>query len=99
MIERHFVSKERSSERCIAPEGRCPEPEIKQITNETKEEMKKISQQKKQRLSSALIIKIPASNSYYNSVNIAVGRQRSGKTHSIIQEIINIIKFVQIHTC
>ena len=36
------------------------EPEIKQIRNETKEEMKKISQQKKRRLSTALIIKIPA---------------------------------------
>ena len=61
------------------------EPEMKQITNETKEEMKKNSQQKKQRLSTALIIKIPASNLYYNSVNIAVVRQSSGKIYSIIQ--------------
>lgn len=36
------------------------------------------------------ISKIPSTNCYYNSVNIAVGRQASGKTLSIMKEIIKI---------
>ena len=41
-------------------------------------------------LSNALITKIPHSFLYYNSVTIAVGKQRSGKTYSYIREIIKI---------
>jgi len=62
------------------------------IRNETKEEMKRQCEHKKQKLKNALITKIPATYCYYNSVNIAVGRQRSGKTYTIIEEIINISK-------
>ena len=39
-----------------------------------------------------IITKIHATYCYYNSVNIAVGLQRSGKTYTIIEEIINISK-------
>jgi len=53
-----------------------------------------VAEENKNDLSTALITKIPNSNCYYNSINIAVGRQRSGKTYSIIKEIIRIS-----HTC
>ena len=62
------------------------------IREQTKEEMKRVNQKKKKKLSSSLITKIPETNVYYNSVNIAVARQRSGKTFTIIEEIINISK-------
>ena len=42
------------------------------------------------KLNHALIKKIPHSFLYYNSVTIAVGKQRSGKTYSYIREIIKI---------
>jgi len=41
-------------------------------------------------LNRELIKKIPLTHSYTNSVNIAVGRQRTGKTFSILKEIIKI---------
>jgi len=62
------------------------------IRNETKEEMKRLREQNKNKLKNALITRIPATYCYYNSVNIAVGRQNSGKTDGIIEEIINISK-------
>lgn len=49
-----------------------------QLNNSTKE------------LNRELINKIPLTHSYTNSVNIAVGRQRTGKTFSILKEIIKI---------
>ena len=54
--------------------------------------MKRLREQNKNKLKNALITRIPATYCYYNSVNIAVGRQNSGKTYSIIEEIINISK-------
>ena len=62
------------------------------IRNETKEEMKRLREQNKNKLKNALITRIPATYCYYNSVNIGVGRQNSGKTDGIIEEIINISK-------
>ena len=45
----------------------------------------------KSKLDDELIKEIhPQINVQYNSLNIAVGRQRSGKTHTIIREIIKI---------
>lgn len=47
----------------------------------------------KSKLNDELINEIhPQINVQYNSLNIAVGRQRSGKTHTIIREIIKISK-------
>ena len=48
-------------------------------------------QSNKPKLDDELIKEIhPQINVQYNSLNIAVGRQRSGKTHTIIREIIKI---------
>lgn len=48
-------------------------------------------QNNQNKLSDELIKEIhPQINVQYNSLNIAVGRQRSGKTHTIIREIIKI---------
>ena len=43
-------------------------------------------------LHSELLNKIPLTDSYTNSISIAVGKQRSGKTRKIIKEIIKISK-------
>jgi hypothetical protein len=43
-------------------------------------EMERIGQENEDNLATALITKIPTSYCYYNSVNIAVGRQGTGKS-------------------
>ena len=43
-------------------------------------------------LHSELLNKIPLTDSYTNSISVAVGKQRSGKTRKIIKEIIKISK-------
>jgi hypothetical protein len=64
---------------------------LKQQYNETLDEAIDLLRQKNySSVSSSLITKINNTNSYYNSINIAVGRQRSGKTHTLIREIIKI---------
>jgi len=55
-----------------------------------KNEMKKAIHENKNKLSRSLIRKIPNTNISYNSVNIAVGKQGSGKGFMLIQEIIKI---------
>ena len=46
----------------------------------------------KDELHTELLNKIPLTDSYTNSISIAVGKQRSGKTRKIIKEIIKISK-------
>ena len=46
----------------------------------------------KEELHTELLNKIPLTDSYTNSISIAVGKQRSGKTRKIIKEIIKIAK-------
>ena len=50
------------------------------------------AKENKDALHSELINKIPLSESYTNSITVAVGKQRSGKTRKIIKEIIKISK-------
>ena len=50
------------------------------------------AKENKDALHSELLNKIPLSDSYTNSISIAVGKQRSGKTYKIIKEIIKISK-------
>ena len=38
------------------------------------------------------LMKIPGTNTYVNSINVFVGRQRTGKTYSAIKEIIKITR-------
>ena len=56
------------------------------ITDQINEQLNNCEEQ----LDRELIKPIPLTNCYTNSVNIAVGRQRTGKTYSIIKEIIKI---------
>ena len=56
-------------------------------------ELQELTEKHKEELSTALIEKIPSTHVYYNSINIAVGKQRSGKTYTIIKEIIKISRF------
>ena len=50
------------------------------------------AKENKDALNSELLNKIPLTDSYTNSISIAVGKQRSGKTRKIIKEIIKISK-------
>ena len=54
--------------------------------------MNKSANENKYALDSELITKIPFTNSYTNSISVAVGKQRSGKTRKIIKEMIKISK-------
>lgn len=59
--------------------------------NKIDEQIKHLLHKNKNKLNNELINEIhPNINISYNSLTIAVGRQRSGKTHSIIREIIKI---------
>ena len=60
------------------------------ITQIIDHEMLTTCQQKKKILSNSLITKINPSYCYYNSVNIAVGKQQSGKTFAMIREMAKI---------
>ena len=53
-------------------------------------ELQELTDKHHQELSTAFIEKIPNTHVYTNSINIAVGKQRSGKTYTIIKEIIKI---------
>lgn len=50
------------------------------------------AKENKDALHSELLNKIPLTDSYTNSISVAVGKQRSGKTRKIIKEIIKISK-------
>ena len=50
------------------------------------------AKENKDALKSELLNKIPLTDSYTNSISVAVGKQRSGKTRKIIKEIIKISK-------
>ena len=54
--------------------------------------MKDNANNNKGELHSELLNKIPLTESYTNSISVAVGKQRSGKTRKIIKEIIKISK-------
>lgn len=54
--------------------------------------MTKSAKENKSELDSELIKKIPFTDTYTNSITIAAGKQRSGKTRKIIKEIIKISK-------
>jgi hypothetical protein len=55
-------------------------------------ELQELLENNQNHLSAALHEKIPTSHFQYNTLNIAVGRQRTGKSFSIIREIIKISK-------
>jgi hypothetical protein len=64
---------------------------IEEIFDDTvKDAMIMLNKQNKDKLDRALISKIPTSNTYLNSVNIAVGKQESGKSFKLIEEIVKI---------
>lgn len=56
------------------------------------EKMRFEAENNKDALDAELIQKIPCTDSYTNSISIAVGKQRSGKTRKILKEIIKISK-------
>jgi hypothetical protein len=62
------------------------------FVNNIDNDMNRIRQENEDNLSTALITKIPTTYCYYNSVNIAVGRQGTGKSYSLIREMIKISK-------
>lgn len=53
-------------------------------------QMRKHAKKNKNALDSELIQKIGCTDTYTNSISVAVGRQRSGKTRKILKEIIKI---------
>lgn len=58
--------------------------------NMIERQMKKHARKNKNALDSELIQKIGCTDTYTNSISVAVGRQRSGKTRKILKEIIKI---------
>ena len=58
--------------------------------------MRKQAKKNKNALDSELIQKIKYTDTYTNSISVAVGRQRSGKTRKILKEI---IKISNLHKC
>ena len=58
--------------------------------NMIEKQMRKHAKKNKNGLDSELIQKIGCTDTYTNSISVAVGRQRSGKTRKILKEIIKI---------
>ena len=64
--------------------------------NMIEKKMRKHAMKNKNALDAELIQKIKYTDTYTNSISVAVGRQRSGKTRKILKEI---IKIANLHTC